>query len=85
MLREELHTVVASADDGRPPEKAPGPPPPTPENMAAYETVHRMVEDSLVSAAARARCARLAHLSRLTYGHGPLGQQRREVAVSGWR
>ncbi|MFY0569425.1 hypothetical protein ACN28E_37130 [Archangium lansingense] len=49
MLREELSTAVVSADDARFPEKEQAPPPPTAENMAAYEKVHRMVEDSLAS------------------------------------
>ncbi|NMO13507.1 hypothetical protein HPC49_09830 [Pyxidicoccus fallax] len=47
MLREELSTAVASADDDRLPEKEQAPPPPTPENMAAYEKAHRLVEDRL--------------------------------------
>ncbi len=49
MLREELRTAVASADDGPPPEKEQVPPPPTRENMAAFEKVQRLVDDSLVS------------------------------------
>ncbi|WP_164013083.1 hypothetical protein [Pyxidicoccus trucidator] len=49
MLREELRTAVASADDGPVPEKEQTPLPPTPENVAAYEKVQRLVDDSLVS------------------------------------
>ncbi|WP_163862523.1 hypothetical protein [Myxococcus eversor] len=49
LLREELRTAMASVADGPVPEKAPTPPPPTSENVAAFEKVDRMVEDSLAS------------------------------------